>query len=111
MAVFKFVSGGSLIVETSDDPAYPVKAFTETIDTWAPAGDTGRRRMPRDVGRFVRFRDSVSGQSTDWLDFVGNMGSWGYAAKDSAGFWNVHVGTYLHESSALVDPPVQSSTH
>lgn len=109
MAVFKFASAGSLIVETSEDNA-ATKAVAATIDTWGAASDTGRRRMPRDSGSWVRFRDATNGNTTGWLDFRGNVDNWGYHAKDTAGFWNIHVGLFLQRDKTLVDPSAQSLT-
>lgn len=108
MSVFKFNSGGSLIVETSEDDA-STKTIATTIDTWPAATDTGRRRMPRDSGTYVRFRDSAnSANTTGWLTFKGNVDNWGYHAKDTGGFWNVHISDFVNETGELVAPVPQS---
>lgn len=109
MPIFQFTSAGSLVVETSEDPAL-TKTIVATIDTWVLTTDTGRRRMPRDSGTWVRFRDATNGKNTGWLDLRGNVSSYGYQAKDTGGNWNVHVGMFLNEFNTLVDPTAQSTT-
>jgi len=62
---------GTIAIESSDQEAYAKDRITE-VETHT--ANTGRRRLPRDIGSFVRFRFTAWTSGTAFIQFTRAVG-------------------------------------